>query len=45
MRHGIPFIRRLWQTTADGIDTVSGATLSSEGILGAAQKALAQAKK
>ena len=31
--------------TADGIDTVSGATLLSEGILGAAQKALAQAKK
>ena len=31
--------------SVDGIDTVSGATLSSEGILGAAQKALAQAKK
>ncbi len=30
--------------SADGIDTVSGATFSSEGILGAAQKALAQAK-
>lgn len=30
--------------SADGIDTVSGATYSSEGILDAAQKALAQAK-
>lgn len=30
--------------SADGIDTVSGATFSSEGILGAAQNALAQAK-
>lgn len=29
--------------SADGIDTVSGATFSSEGILGAARKALAQA--
>ena len=48
------FFNEAWNTiypqimanqTADGIDTVSGATLSSEGILGAAQKALAQAKK
>ena len=30
--------------SADGIDTVSGATFSSEGIIGAAQKALNQAK-
>ena len=30
--------------SADGIDTVSGATYSSEGIIDAAQKALAQAK-
>jgi len=29
--------------SADGVDTVSGATFSSEGILGAVQKALAQA--
>ena len=29
--------------SADGVDTVSGATFSSEGILGAIQKALAQA--
>lgn len=29
--------------SADGIDTVTGATFSSEGILGAARKALAQA--
>ena len=29
--------------SADGIDTASGATFSSEGILGAVQKALAQA--
>ncbi len=29
--------------SADGIDTASGATSSSEGILGAVQKALAQA--
>ena len=29
--------------SADGIDAASGATYSSEGILGAIQKALAQA--
>ena len=30
--------------SADGIDTVNGATYSSQGIIGAAQKALSQAK-
>lgn len=46
------FFNRAWKKiqpsilqnqSADGIDTVSGATYSSEGILGGAQKALAEA--
>lgn len=35
----------LTKQTTDGVDTVSGATWSSKGILGAAKEALAQAKQ
>lgn len=35
----------LTKQTADGVDTVSGATWSSKGILGAVREALAQAKQ
>lgn len=47
------FFKKAWKTlqpailekqSADGIDTVSGATYSSQGILGGAQQALASAK-
>lgn len=47
------FFKKAWRTlqpailekqSADGIDTVSGATYSSQGILGGAQQALASAK-
>mgnify|MGYP004514960597 FL=1 len=47
------YFRKAWKVlqpailerqSADGIDTVSGATYSSQGILGGAQKALASAK-